>query len=443
MAYMLESNDVLIGGDVIIDANSIKFNGEVNLGPLPTLYDRYDSYVEPVNNWFIHLKSAKRLENLSSYSRALKHYWNFLESKDLYWNLFPRAKGLKPTYRYRNDELLEKAASGELAYSTANTYMTHVIQFYLWAARERYYEVSEEHKPFEIEFVQARRNDMLAHMSPKFLVQTTDLRIRVPRDSTNKNIRSLKPLSQTLLRLLAQYLNFTSIEMRLMCSLAAQCGLRAAEAAGFTIAALNQAVRRPNSRTYYEVTIGPNNGVPTKYKKMRTIEITEQLLSDLTNYSISERRLSRLNKLEIKYQNLDELSEAKESRLNNPKQNTLITAKKFEPLFISQQGNPYLPCSLSSRFSELRRKITESNTPFEHKFHDLRCSYATYRLHSLLEAGIEPADALSLLMSWMGHKNESTVWKYLRYLKRKEAIREKISVLDSIMNEAFEEAKYE
>ncbi len=40
----------------------------------------------------------------------------------------------------------------------------------------------------------------------------------------------------------------------------------------------------------------------------------------------------------------------------------------------------------------------------------------------------------------MGHKNESTTWKYLQYLKRKEALKEKISVLDSIMHQALEEA---
>ncbi len=41
-------------------------------------------------------------------------------------------------------------------------------------------------------------------------------------------------------------------------------------------------------------------------------------------------------------------------------------------------------------------------------------------------------------MSWMGHKNESTTWKYLRYLKRKEALKVKFGILDSIMHEALE-----
>ncbi|BDM62800.1 hypothetical protein NFHSH190041_02520 [Shewanella sp. NFH-SH190041] len=101
---------------------------------------------------------------------------------------FPPVKGLKPTYRFRNDELLQSVKSGELAYSTANTYMSHVVQFYLWAAHERLYPITEIHKPFEIEFVQVKSHGMLAHMMPKFTVQTSDLRIRVPKNSTTKTV---------------------------------------------------------------------------------------------------------------------------------------------------------------------------------------------------------------------------------------------------------------
>lgn len=446
MAYLFLSGDVHIGGSVLIHPESIEFKGGRNLGALPTLYDKNGSYVEPVNQWFIYLKSSKRLEDLNSYSRAVKHYWNFLESKDLSWDKFPRPKGLKPIYQYRNDELLEKAQNGKIAYSTANTYMTHVIQFYLWAAHEHYYEISEVHKPFEIEFVQIRRHDMLAHMMPKFAVQTTDLRIRIPKDSTTQHIRSLKPLSERMLRHLSMHLQGASIEMRLMCLLAAQCGLRAEESAGLTLTALRQAVNRPNSRTYYEVTIGPRNGVPTKYNKTRTIEITKQLLSSLMDYSISERRLNRLNKLLNKCSNSqisDNPPYTSPPHITKARYEALMTAKQFEPLFISQQGNPYLPSTISSRFSEIRRKMIKLGVQFDHKFHDLRCSYATYRLHSLLGAGIDPEDALSLLMSWMGHKHESTTWKYLRYLKRKEALKEKISMLDSIMHQALKEAEDE
>jgi hypothetical protein len=40
-------------------------------------------------------------------------------------------------------------------------------------------------------------------------------------------------------------------------------------------------------------------------------------------------------------------------------------------------------------------------------------------------------------MGWMGHKDESTTWKYLRYLQRKEVFKMKFGILDTIMHEAL------
>jgi integrase len=429
-----------------MDVSSVRFQGGRYLGPLPTLYSHNYKYVAPVNQWFIHLKADKRLENLNSYARALKHYWDFLESEKLEWDAFPVAKGLKPTYRFRNDVLLKKTKTGDIACSTANTYMNHIVQFYIWAANECYYPLTDTHKPFEIEFVSFRSHDILAHMKPRFIVQTTDLRIRVPRDSTTQNIHRLTPLSQQSLIHLSLQLYLTSVEMRLICLLAVQCGLRIEEASGFTLTALNQSVQREGSRTHYEIIIGPGNGVPTKYNKTRTIEIPKVLLSKLQNYAISERRINRLFKLREHIDNYKNSADSVQiapptfSRIKKTKKPMFMSADRYEPLFISQQGNPYSPETTGARFSDIRYALRASGIIFHHKFHDLRCSYATYRLHSLLTAGLEPADALSMLMQWMGHKHESTTWKYLRHLKHKEVLEDKISILDTIMHQALQGA---
>ncbi len=70
MAKLLHSNDVFIGGEIISDTDPIEFHGGRNIGPLPTLYDANGQYVEPVNQWFIHLTAAMRLEDLSSYANS-------------------------------------------------------------------------------------------------------------------------------------------------------------------------------------------------------------------------------------------------------------------------------------------------------------------------------------------------------------------------------------
>lgn len=109
-----------------------------------------------------------------------------------------------------------------------------------------------------------------------------------------------------------------------------------------------------------------------------------------------------------------------------------------EPLFISQQGNPATGKSIEARWVELRTEIKETEPSFTHRFHDLRATYGTYRLNDLLEAQLPVVECMELLMGWMGHKNESTTWKYLRFLKRKEAFKVKFGILDSIMHEVLE-----
>ncbi len=419
MAYLVDSDDVRIGCEITIDTDPIEFHGGRVIGKLPTLYDSSGKYVEPVNQWFIYLIGVKRHENISSYSRALLSYWRFLEENRLTWNVFPVIKSLKPTYRFRNQHLLKKAKEGDLAFSTANTYIRHVVQFYKWAAHEQLITITGQNKPFEIEIVNIKNESMLAHMMPKFTVQTSDLRIRVPRSSQSNRIRSMNPLSQKKLAILKRELPKASTETGLIILLGLLCGLRKEEASSLTIEALSQAYTCGEADTRFNIPIGPDNGVQTKNNKKRTIEISSSLINILNEYAISDRRMIRLKKLHDKT----------ESDSNS--------IQKWEPLFISQQGNPMSPESVGSRFCELRMEIKKTNADFNHEFHDFRRTYATYRLQSLLDIGIPASQALSLIMSWMGHEDERTTWKYLSYLKRNEALVYKISMLDQIMHDSL------
>ncbi|TOM46854.1 integrase, partial [Vibrio parahaemolyticus] len=112
-------------------------------------------------------------------------------------------------------------------------------------------------------------------------------------------------------------------------------------------------------------------------------------------------------------------------------------SKRHEPLFVSEQGNPVTSRSTNARWSEFRALIQKTNPTFKHRFHDLRATYGTFRLHDLLGAGLAEVECLELLMGWMGHENERTTWKYLRFLKRKEVFKEKFALLDSIMHDAI------
>lgn len=433
MAKLILAADVYCETEIAFFGNeTVLTESGMNLGPLPTLYDKNGYFISIVNSYIFDLKTVYKLKDLSSYSRALLKYWTFLEDQNLSWDKFPPIKRLKPTYLFRS-YLLKKIHEGSLKQSTANIYINHVKSFYLWAIHERYLCIkNEKEAPFIIEQIRIQNSGVLAHISPTFSVDSSDLRIRVAKDS---QVHSLSPLGQESVTLLTKYLPELSEEFKLQCLLAIQCGLRIQEVSTFTIEALTAATPLTESTHHYEIPLHVSMGVKTKYGKDRHVEISEELLVKLQNYAISERRLKRLNKLSKK---ISEINSGKIS-LTQLKMEAFKHCEYFEPLFISEQGNPVSKQVISARWADLRQLIRKTEPSFKHRFHDLRSTYATYRLSDLLEAGLNEVEALDLLMGWMGHNQEKTTWKYLRFLKRKEVFKKKFNLLDSIMHEAIKE----
>jgi integrase len=184
----------------------------------------------------------------------------------------------------------------------------------------------------------------------------------------------------------------------------------------------------------FELSLSPQaTGVMTKYLKSRQVEISAELLSTLNEYRISERRIKRASKLNQKLEALPEVADT----LKQEALERLELSERHESLFVSEQGNPVTAKSIEARWTEFRAQIKKSHPRFTHRFHDLRSTYGTYRLSNLLDAGYPPSECIGLLMGWMGHRNNSTTWKYLRYLKRKEAFKVKFGILDGIMHEAL------
>ncbi|MGS0824905.1 tyrosine-type recombinase/integrase [Shewanella sp. 0m-8] len=436
MSFLIQSSNVYKKTELSInnsDCHCAPING--NIGSLPTLFNQDGSFNHEANSYLFYQKAVKDAKDLSPCAQALQAYYQFLESEGLEWNKFPPIKRLKPTYLFRA-HLLKQIKKGALAHSTASVRINQIVNFYKWLMHDGYLKIkNEKEAPFKMEFVSIKRTDMLAHIAPSFTVQTSDLRIKVPRDSDSKNIRPLSPLSQDDLSILISYLPFASEEVRLQVLISIDTGLRIQEVATLTLDALDIAKPLAESEHRYEITVSPyRNGVQTKYAKERIIEISKTLLNELEDYRTSNRRLKRVNKLNAKLDNFETSTKG----LTHGMVEKLEFCLNHEPLFVSEQGNPVSPKSIEARWSELRKKIKQAHPTFEHRFHDFRSTYGTYRLHDLLEAGLPIVESMELLMSWMGHKNESTTWKYLRYLKRKEAFKVKFGILDSIMHEVLE-----
>ncbi len=288
--------------------------------------------------------------------------------------------------------------------------MGHVVQFYIWAIENHHLIVSDEKAaPFTLEFTTRTNRGLLAHLHPRIIVQTSDLRIRLPR---NSNAIPLTPLTKAHLTTLSRYLKHEPVEFILMVLLACDSGLRLREVCSFTLDALMQARTACASGTRFQLTISPMNGVDTKFKKKRTIEMSATLLTLLQRYSLSERRLNRLSKLQDKITSLDTVDSLREK-------NRLRKARDFEPLFISQQGNCVQPEVLNARWVAFRNNLSRIDPGFRYRFHDLRSTYATYRLDSLLNNGVSEGEALDCIMGWMGHNSEKVTFRYIRFFEAK------------------------
>jgi integrase len=376
---------------------------------IPALIDGEGQFVTVVNAWFYHLRSAEGLEDLSSNAKGLLRYWRFLESAGMKWDELRQPKSMKPTYLFRNRDLMPAVNNNELARSTANVYIRHVVNFYLWAIENEHLTVDKHNKPFDIHFVERANQGKLGHMMPMFTVQTHDLKIK-----QHGNSGSLHPLSQDEIAVMADLLKYESIEFRLMILLSLMSGLRIGEATSMTLGALDSVIK--NDGVNYSMHVGPSNGVKTKYGKERDPEIPASLYQALEHYRYSERRAKRI----IKTSWVNEQSDK-------------------EPLFITQRGNEYTVDSMETLWSEFKKRIRQRHSAFKHRHHNLRSTYGTYRLDSLLKAGLDAGDAMAMIMSWMGHENEATTWKYLQYLNKQTMLREKMSMLDTLMHECLGE----
>ncbi|MBJ6940798.1 tyrosine-type recombinase/integrase [Vibrio cholerae] len=436
MTYLVHSSDVFKETELqkLDDGTFHCQPSNDNIGSLPTLFSQDGIFNYEANSYLFYLKAVKKAEDLSPCAQALRAYYQFLEDKGLNWDKFPPVKRLKPTYLYRS-HLLKQIKQGELAHSTASVRMNQIVNYYKWLMHDGYLRVNNEKEaPFKMEFVTVQNSGMLAHISPTFIVETSDLRIKVPRDADSKNIRPLSPLSRDALGVLTQHLPQTSEELRLQALLAIDTGMRVEEVATLTLDALDTATPLAESQHRFEILLCPRStGVQTKFLKTRTVEISSDLLQALNEYRISERRLKRTTRLNEKIEQLD--SDA--SPFNQKTTEILERCDRHEPLFVSQQGNPATGKSIEARWIEFRAEIKQAESSFSHRFHDLRATYGTYRLSDLLETGLPIVDCMELLMGWMGHKDETTTWKYLRYLKRKDAFKVKFGILDSIMREAL------
>tara|TARA_B100001179_G_scaffold219474_1_gene193167 strand:- start:10732 stop:12057 length:1326 start_codon:yes stop_codon:yes gene_type:complete len=399
---------------------SICFEGTGNhLGKLPLLFEDDGESIRAANIWLIHLKANLRKKTVNTQAQALLHYFTYLKDIGMEWDEMPIALRLRPTYGFRK-HLREAYKSGNIARSTANSYMGSVINFYKFYLARKH---SFENPPFRYEAVRIGTQGSHEHMRNSFIhVDTTDLRLRLPSDTSHNGLsRKLMPLTMpewTITEKHYKKLN-TGItnrgnkektvalakEFQIAVELSRYSGLRNSE----IVSLRATAIYKPNSeqlRKKYLInseglSLDPRLGVRTKNGTIRTAEIPSDLMNRLHEYVNSPRYIKR-RKLYEK---------------NNPEGNE-------PPLLLNNSGQSYSPKSIDARWGELRNAVKKELPSFNHKFHNLRSTYAIERLKELLNSGLKEGKALDYLQAVMGHKHRATLLGYLKLCEQEIAANE-------------------
>lgn len=369
--------------------------------------------IDAANAFLMDLLVNSGNKDVSIYSRGLIHYFTKLAEWQIDWHYSPATKSKRPLYRFRRfleDSYRSKNPDIHIAASTAKAYMRAAVRFY-----KHYLSIGElfENKPFEYEqiSIDIGTDETNISGSNKILVPTTDVRLKVPKQKAGKIPNKLKALSDHEFDLLERILCierkvlkyqhgcFTEcslpVEFSLMFLLMRHCGLRREEALTINEEWILRGIRHSNGKSFVRLEIGPRVGIQTKNDKEREIEIPVPLLQQLHRYSLTGRYVKRRDKF-----------------ISN------ITGDSWTPMFLNQNGFQIKKETVNARWSEIRHSLSEKlGYRFIHKVHNLRSTYATKRLFSLIDVGMKQSMALENVQSLLGHEELAITFHYLTQIE--------------------------
>ena len=368
--------------------------------------------VDEVNTFLMDLLVNKSLKDISIYSRGLIHYFSQLVIWQCDWDEMHPIESKRPTYRFKRylENLYRSSDKDEhISKSTAKAYMRAVVSFYKYYLNKG---TRFEFPPFEFEYlsINVGADGSNMHGGRKVVVESTDLRLNIPKESAGITPKKLQSLTEfqwecldQLLRTDKEVLAFRHgryelcslpVEFTLIFMLMRHCGLRREEALSFNETVLQEAHSK-SEKEYVTIEIGPKQGIDTKNSKAREIELPVPLVAQLHKYSLTNRYIKRRDKY---------LAENAESQ--------------HTPIFLNIRGKKISKGTINARWCEIRNLIKHKlGGDFEHKPHNLRATYAVKRLFSLLDAGMPQSKALTHIQSMLGHDDIETTFHYLRQVE--------------------------
>lgn len=369
----------------------------------------YVESIDVVNAFLMQLLVNELNKDVSIYSRGLIHFFTKLVEWQLDWKEQSYKKSDRPLYRFKT--FLENSYRSNdpnihIAASTAKAYMRAAVRFYKYHIANG---VQFENSPFKYVnlSLDIESDETRIKGSHRIIVSSTDVRLDLPKPKAGIIPNNLKALSDHEFELLEHILCVSQkvlkcqsgllvecslpVEFSLMFLVMRHCGLRREEALTLNEELVLQGLNKANGSLFVKLNIGPSQGVKTKYGQEREIEIPTKLLEELHKYTLTKRYIKRRDKF-----------------LDNTKDDS------WTPLFLNQKGIQIKKETINARWSEIRHCLSEKlGYQFVHKVHNLRATFATKRLFSLLDVGVKQSLALEIVQSLLGHKDLETTFHYL------------------------------
>ena len=382
---------------------------EASVRPVERLPQIFWANGEPwpeVNLWALEMGRNREVK-IKTIQSALEHlhkYANWLEQEEIDWRHFPQTKADRVLVRYRG-ALIEARDCGALRPSTTTHRMNAVIRFYRYAAGRHF--ISRDAPKWQDKSVVLRYFDSAGFERTMSRI-TTDISIPNRARPGVRLEDGLLPLTKQHMTELLQFAKENvSEELYLMLLVGCFTGARIGTITTLKVQTLDDAVRDPMVPGMWMVSVGPGTGVSTKFDVSGHLMIPEQLMTILKAYVASRRHLDRVIK---------------------------ATNAHKSYLFLTRHNKPYKVAAVDREMVNLRRASHASGLKFlqKFKFHQTRATYGTWLVSICLE-NVSPKAALEFVKRAMHHKNESTTFGYIKFIKHTQA---KIEVSNAF-TEAF------
>lgn len=341
--------------------------------------------------------SGNNIKTVVSTMRHLKGYADWLEQNDIDWRDFPKKRKDRCLFRFRG-HLISQRNEGVIKPSYATARMNAVINFYRWAQIHGWIERKElwEDETKSIRFVSTTgfARTMRVVSSELSIPNRTRLGMRLED--------GLTPISEENRTILLKFLQERGMtELYFMYLLGFYTGARSETIRTLRLSNIENALDDPTTPALKRVAVGPPTKVKTKYDVSAQLLVPTPLIEVLQRYAYSVRRLTR---------------QARASETDRAL------------LFLTERGNGYSETSFTKLVSDLRERLLKAgHGQFQDmKFHQTRATYGTQLMRWAMNVLPSETDALVFVRDAMFHKEESTTWRYIKFI-RSEPIKEKLS----------------